>query len=179
MDILTLVEYDLRIHIKPIPNLNFSLVLPYILGPFLIACAQVPKIDSIKPAVTRSAYERRTLLVGRWYGEQPTKDGLVRKSLMERRRDGTYTVKFQLSKSGVKNQEQVEAGIWGVAGSIYFTATREMLDGENFRAVNTTDPVFYDGYTILNLDENKFHYKAIDDGDEFVVKKVSDKFMLP
>lgn len=142
------------------------------------ACAQVSKINSVKPENSAELSARRAMLIGKWYSEIPTKDGLIRKSLMERRRDGSYTVRFQLFKGATKTLDQIEAGIWGISGNIYFTATREMLVGEVFKTLDTTDSTFYDGYEILKLEPDRFTYKSLEMGDVFEVRKVADTFKL-
>ena len=153
----------------------FKILLVALLLP---ACAHVSKINSVKPENSTELSARRALLIGKWYSEIPTKDGLIRKSLMERRRDGSYTVRFQLFKGATKTLDQIEAGIWGISGNIYFAATREMLVGEVFKALDTTDPTFYDGYEIQKLEADRFTYKSLDMGDVFEVRKVADSFKL-
>lgn len=143
------------------------------------ACAHKPAIDSVKAPLPGGSQQRREMLIGSWYAELPTKDGLLRKSLMQRRRDGTYTIKFQLFQGDKKVSEQVEAGLWGVSGHAYFTMTREMLYKNDFRAIDTTDASFYDAYRIIELKPDFFRYVSFEFNDEFSAKKVSDKLTLP
>jgi hypothetical protein len=154
-----------------------------ILLPLLAGCSSAPKINSqkinsMKPDAPADHQARRNLLIGNWYGEAATKDGQFRKALMNRRADGTYTVKFQLFKNQTKTIEQVEAGLWGISGNIYFTITREMLEGETFTPVQTDDATYYDAYKIAELTPEAFRYTNQDTGDEFLAKKVSDEFKL-
>lgn len=144
----------------------------------LASCAQSAKIEAIKSGSSEDQTMRRNWLVGSWYGEATTKDGGFRKALMQRRMDGTYTIKFQLFKNNIKTLEQVEAGIWGISGNIYFTATREMLYKSNFEPIDTSDATYYDAYTILALEEDYFKYKSQHSADVFIVKKVPDNFKL-
>jgi hypothetical protein len=144
----------------------------------LLSCAHTPKIDSIKPDVGAPLKVERDMLVGSWYAEIPTKDGGLRKSLLQRRRDGTFTIKFLLFRNKEKVLEQVEAGFWGVSGNIYFTITREMLDKDVFKPVDTGDANYYDAYRVIDLNSKHFNYTSLDSDNEFTVKKVPDNFKL-
>lgn len=118
-------------------------------------------------------------MMGRWLGEADTKDGKHSKWLMERRLDGSYTVKFQLFQASKKVLEQIEVGVWGISAGIYFTMTREMIEGMESRPVDTTLATYYDAYDVLSLDDSTFRYRSRESGDVFTVKKVADSFRLP
>lgn len=154
--------------------------MKYIFLMFLLlsACAQNHKIDSMKPLSSSEAQSRRNFMVGKWYGEAQTKDGFLRKSLMHRRADGTFTVQFQLYQANELKLDQTEAGIWGLVDNIYFTATREMLNVKDFAPVDTTDATYYDVYNVIYLDENRMEYKQISSDNSFNIKKVADNFKL-
>lgn len=144
----------------------------------IIGCSSLDKIHSIKPGANDDASARRELLIGKWYGEATTIEGSTRKSLMQRRADGTYTIKFQIWFNGKLKEQQVEAGIWGVSGPIYFTATREMLLGSEFKSVPVDDPTYYDAYQIESLSKDVFAYKSVETPDSFRVQRVPESFEI-
>ncbi len=160
--------------------MKYVLSLYYLLAfAFLSSCTHVAKIDSVKMASSLDIQVRREMLVGKWYAENPTKEGQIRKSLIERRLDGTFTVQFQLYENEKKVLDQVEAGYWGISNYIYFTITREMLSGVKFRPVDTKNATFYDGYNILELTHQFFRYTSLETSTEYIVERVPSNFKLP
>lgn len=137
-----------------------------------------PKIDSYKVDPKISEVADRSMLVGSWYGEQSTKDGLLRKSLVIRKKNGAFTAHFQLFDKEKKVTEAVESGYWGLSGNIYFTVTREFLKGEKFEPFDTTDASYYDAYVMMEIKSDSNRYKAVSSDNVFESKKVSDSFRL-
>lgn len=97
---------------------------------------------------------------------------------MHRRKDGTYTSVFRQFKDGKETIKQTEAGLWGYVNGIYFTLTREMLDHENFKAVDTTQGEYYDAYKVLKFDGKELTYKDLLYGNEYTVRKVPDNYIF-
>jgi hypothetical protein len=132
-----------------------------------------------KPASPETQRARRDQMVGKWFGEADMKEGGRRWWLKDARRDGTFTIKFHSTMPDGKARDQVEAGIWGVSGNVYFTATREMWDGHAFREIDATDGTYYDAYEITAFDGQSMSYRNLDTGSEFRVKKVPASFTGP
>jgi len=137
-----------------------------------------PLIDKVKPESTLVQEKDRKQYVGRWLGEEKTKDQSVLKWLMIRRIDGGYTVTFKEFKNSKMIFEQTEAGYWGVVSGIYFTMAREVLEGENFVPLDVSKPEFYDAYKIIKFDGKIMRYKNLESNTEFQVEKMSDTFKL-
>lgn len=135
-------------------------------------------IDKVKPQSTLEQENNRKQYVGRWLGEEKTKEQSILKWLMIRRIDGGYTVNFKEFKNSKVIFEQTEAGYWGVVGDIYFTMTREVLVGENFVPLDVTKPEFYDAYKILKFDGKIMRYKSFEPANVFQVEKMPDTFKL-
>ncbi|HET7834047.1 MAG TPA: hypothetical protein VFK88_13890 [Gallionella sp.] len=146
----------------------------------LVGCATpASTINSGKP-LNQSSEQRRLILIGKWYGEAPTKDGLKQLELVEKRVDGTQKIHFKLTdKFGKVMSDTTEVGDWGVSGPIYFSITRGWLHDGKVSPTDPTSAFFYDAYEILELTETTFRYKSVETGDQFVVRKVSDSFQMP
>jgi hypothetical protein len=139
-------------------------------------CLPVLQTDE-KPEVFADSVNRAQL-IGRWVGESKVKNGgPTVKTLSERRADGTFVVQFRMEGGG-KVREQVEAGLWGFSGGIYFTLTRAIKHGARFDPVDATDASFYDAYKALVISPSEFSYRSLSTGAEFKVKKVGEDFQL-
>jgi len=44
----------------------------------LTGCTSIPSVDGSKPADDEAAFQQRALMVGKWFGDSPTKDGAER-----------------------------------------------------------------------------------------------------
>ena len=146
---------------------------------FSIGCETARKSNVKYSASTYSA-NNRSLMIGKWLGEMVNDQGEQQKWLVTRSSDGTYKIQFQTSKPGAQYcREQIEVGTWGVSGPIYFTTTKGALKGDQFLPADLEDPVFYDAYEILYLDEDTMKYHHVDMDVTFQVHKVADDFELP
>ncbi len=137
------------------------------------------KITDNKPYLSKSQKETWGLMVGKWYGSQPTTSGGRKNEIMERHLDGTYRIKFRVVSKDHIVKESVEVGHWGVSGPIYFSIFRGWLKGEKLTSSRGSDPYNYDAYRIINLTNESFEYEHISTGTKFVVSKVPSDFDFP
>lgn len=103
-------------------------ILPIII---LVGCSHAPQVQYNDPEVTREEEERRSLLIGKWKGEN---------SFLELKTSGEYVVS---DFSGEVTQE----GIWGVSGRIYFN-------------LNKKSPSLYEKYKIMKLNPEFFEIQS-------------------
>ncbi|MGH2509789.1 MAG: hypothetical protein ACRDHZ_20615 [Ktedonobacteraceae bacterium] len=136
-------------------------------------------INSEKPSLTLSQDETWNLLIGKWYGSQPTKDGGVKKEIMERSPQGTYQVTFRVYDKEGKYKEQTETGYWGVSGPVYFTIFRGWVEGDHLSPSNPSNPYNYDAYKIIKLNSEVFEYESYNSRDKYATKKVHQDFEFP
>lgn len=137
------------------------------------------EITSVKPSLPSSQEEAWNLLIGKWYGSQPTKDGGEKKEIVERSPQGTYQITFRIYGKDGQYKEQTEAGQWGVSGPVYFTIFRGWVKGNRFSPSNPADPYNYDAYRIIKLNNEEFGYENYSSGNRYIVKRVSDDFVFP
>ena len=119
------------------------------------------------------------MMVGKWYGNQPTKDGGLRQQLIQRAPDGTYGITFRVTNQDGEIIEQTEVGQWGVSGPVYFSIFRGWLDGDEFIPADSADPYNYDAYRILTLTSDFFEYEHVTTGNRFTLERVSNDFDFP
>ncbi|WP_445364935.1 hypothetical protein ACJJJB_11410 [Microbulbifer sp. ANSA001] len=136
-------------------------------------------ITSAKPSLTFSQEETWNLMLGKWYGSQPTKDGGKRQEIVERFPQGTYKITFRTYDKDGKIKEQTEAGQWGVSGPVYFTIFRGWVEDNHLSPSNPADPFNYDAYRIIKLDNEMLEYESYSSGNKYVIKKVSNDFQFP
>ena len=113
-------------------NILKSFILVFVLAVTGCASNQTSQkeITSTKPALTLSQEDAWNILIGKWYGSQPTKEGGYKQEIMERFPEGTYKITFRVYDKNGQAKEQTEVGHWGVSGPIYFTiflSLRKML----------------------------------------------------
>lgn len=138
-----------------------------------------PPIDPVKPDVPKSAVRLRDMMLGYWFGESPTKDGGRRMQIVERRRDGTMTIRFRVIDPAGKVHEQTQVEFWGISGPIYFTIMRGWLEGMRFDPADPTQADYYDAYEILLLTDQAFWYRHVTTGSEYRIDKVVPDFDFP
>lgn len=145
----------------------------------LAACSTTPKVDAIKPEDSTGIAERRALMLGTWFGDTETKEGGRRMHIVDRYTDGTMRIRFRIIKADGSIFEQQEVAIWGIAGPIYFSATQGFVENNKMLRADTSDPHLYDAYEILELDEDTFRYRHVDNGNEYEIDKVDSSFDFP
>lgn len=119
-----------------------------------------PLERSPAPAPTRPVTPDpdRDRLVGLWMGEAQDSAGRTRKWTTRRNADGSYRTDFVRIDNADSRDSQIEVGVWGVAGGIYFTAVRAYLHGEQLVQADTTDPDLYDAYRVERISDQVFEY---------------------
>jgi hypothetical protein len=158
---------------------KFPLAVALTMLAAFMGCASAPgPTHAVKPYWMPNQEKGRSLLAGRWYGSSSLREGGKREWLMERRIDGTFTVKFRVTDATGKPGDQVEAGYWGFSGGILYTITREILRGDRFHEVDTRNATFNDAYTFTEMTYNRLRYRSIDTEAEYAVERVSADFKL-
>lgn len=136
-------------------------------------------ITADKPSLSLSQEQAWKMMIGKWYGKQPTKEGGIREEIIERYSQGTYKVTFRFQDKGGKLESKTEAGTWGIAGPIYFTVFRGFVDSGHFSPTDPNDPYNYDAYEVSKLNTEEFEYQSVTSGNRFALKKVPDNFDFP
>lgn len=138
----------------------------------LISCAITSDVERIKISETDETVAQRQLLIGTWGGEASVSGGGIRHWVITRNPDGTYKTDFTHKGVAAVPEMQSEAGIWGVSGGIYFTATRGFVHQGVVKWADTNDPSLYDTYRIVSLDDTVFEYESLSTGNRFLVRKI-------
>jgi hypothetical protein len=139
------------------------------------ACA-TQEASSENREITR---KNRSLLIGRWYGDEHLRSGTHQRWLVTREADGTFEVEFDVTLSNGRREHGFESGTWGIRHPIYFTTTRESGPSRSDMAtLDPTDPRLYDAYEIVELDDEVFTYVSFASGNQFSVRRVDDDFSL-
>ncbi len=132
-----------------------------------------------KPEVKVSEERRWTLMIGKWYGSQPTKEGGLKQHIVERYPNGSYKIIFKVTDSNGGTKESVEVGNWGISGPIYFTIFRGWLHGSELEQSNPSSPYNYDAYNIVSLADEHFEYSHVTTGNSYKIQRVSADFEFP
>lgn len=146
---------------------------------FLSACTTTPKVDAMKPEESKGAAERRSLMIGTWFGDTETVDGGRKMHIVDRYADGTMRIRFKVIGGDEKVFEQSEISVWGISGEIYFTATRGYIEGDKIVPADTSRAYLYDAYQILEINEDTFRYRHVSNGNEYQIDKVQPGFDFP
>tara|TARA_B100000768_G_C11165037_1_gene326208 strand:+ start:320 stop:814 length:495 start_codon:yes stop_codon:yes gene_type:complete len=158
-------------------------IIALFVGLALTGCAttntSTVTVTSQKPSLSLAQEETWDLMIGKWYGSQPTKDGGKKQTIMERSPQGTYKITFRVFDKDGKYKEQAEVGHWGVSGPVYFTMFRGWIKGDQLSPSNPSDPFNYDAYKIIKLNKDVFEYEDYSTGDKYVTKKVPNDFQFP
>ncbi|MCR8921648.1 hypothetical protein NO559_02620 [Dasania sp. GY-MA-18] len=148
----------------------------------LVGCASTQTspqpVAFAKPDLSISQEDQWQLMAGKWYGEQPTKDGGTRKWIVERFIDGAYRVDFLNVKNDGVIEKLSEVGQWGVSGPVYFSSFRGWLKDETIKFSDPSNPYNYDAYRIIQLNDKIFEYEHYSSGNRFTVKRVTSDFEL-
>ncbi len=136
------------------------------------------EITASKPELSTSSKMMWQLMVGRWYGSQPTIDGGSRDWVVERFVNGTYKTRFVFFKPDGSVEEQTEYGEWGISGGIYFSITKGRIENERLIPNDRTDPYHRNAYKIVELNDDEFVYESLSTGNHFSVIKVDEAFRI-
>jgi hypothetical protein len=145
----------------------------------LTACTSVAPVDAIKPDDSMATTERRSKMIGTWFGDAATKDGGRKMHIVQRLADGTQRIDFKVIGQDGTVTEQSEIGVWGISGPIYFVAIRGFIEGQQVYQADTSRPYLYDAYEILQLTPQVFRYRHIENGNEYTISRVEDGFSFP
>jgi hypothetical protein len=131
------------------------------------------EISAVKPSLTQDKKAQRTAFIGKWESSQPTKEGGVRKTIMDRQSDSRYVVEFTvLNEKSEVSYKQKEFGFWGVSGGIYFTMYRGSIENDEFFPVDPNNAYNYDTYQITDISDNKLVYKSLSSENIFTYTRV-------
>jgi hypothetical protein len=136
-------------------------------------------VDEAKPSLTTSQRESWQLMIGRWYGDQPLKEGGRKQWVATRAADGTYRIDFVHTTADGAVNKSSEVGHWGVSGPVYFSSFRGWIEANMFRRADPTDPYNYDAYRITRIDANVFEYEHFTTRERFSVRRVAADFEIP
>ncbi len=130
------------------------------------------EIIEIKPELKEDKVSLRNSFIGKWYSEQPTKEGGVRKTTIERVPDSRYLVTFEVyDKENQLTLIQKEFGLWGVSGGVYFTMFKGWVENDEFNKADPNDAYNYDSYKIISTSSNELEYQSLSTGNKFTYIK--------
>ncbi|WP_139169352.1 hypothetical protein [Microbulbifer yueqingensis] len=135
-------------------------------------------IQAVKSTEDLDSEKKWALMTGRWYGNQPTKEGGNREQIIERYPDGTYKVDFRIHKMDGSFEAHSEVGYWGVSGPIYFSIFKGWLQDGKILPSSPSNPYNYDAYEIVSLSEETFKYRSFRSDNKFTLIKVGAEFQL-
>lgn len=128
--------------------------------------------------ISADQQQQHKAMLGKWYGNQPLKEGGTHEWVMQRGDQGQYLAEFKTTDKNGNVRRQSEVGLWGVSGDVYFTIFMGYPHPDGIHLVDSSDPYNYDAYYILNLDETAFEYKNARSGSTYKVIKKPDDFVL-
>ncbi|ODN65962.1 hypothetical protein [Methylophaga muralis] len=147
---------------------------------FLVGCETTQtsskSVAIAKPNLSISQEDQWHLMVGKWYGNQPSKEGGAKQWIVERYPNGNYRIDFRTIKNDGNIESSSEVGQWGVSGPVYFSSFRGWLEGDNVKPSDPSDPYNYDAYQIIKLNNEIFEYEHFLTGNRFTLKRVSSDF---
>jgi hypothetical protein len=138
-----------------------------------------PPVSATKSLTPETVTHLRHLLIGCWYGDQPTKEGGRKQWIAQRHSDGTFRIRFRISNGRGYVEEQVESGDWGVSSRFMVYVTKSLSNDTLREKVPASDPYYWDIYEILEVDSVHLEYLAVATGNRFLVRKVPFDFTMP
>ncbi|TAP41297.1 hypothetical protein [Alteromonas sp. KUL49] len=156
--------------------MNFKIAL-VIFTVLMLGCTDTrtsnDEIVEIKPWLNEDKVAARNNFIGSWYSEQPTTDGGLRKTTIERAHDGRYLSTFEIyNQERILIQTKREVGLWGVSGGIYFTMLQGWIKDDEFQEANPNDAYYYDAYKIISTSRFELTYQSLSTGNKFTYIKV-------
>jgi hypothetical protein len=154
----------------------YALLMALLVGSASAQERIAPLERSIAPAPTPQITPDpdRDRLIGRWMGEAEDASGRTLKWTTQRNADGSYRTDFVRIDNEDSRDSQIEVGVWGLAGGIYFTAVRAYLHGGQLKQADTTDPDLYDAYKVEKLSAESFEYTDLRTQRRIRVVKLPD-----
>lgn len=158
-------------------------LLGLLLVVLLAGCAArspgIPPINTSAPVTSVEAQARRDLLVGTWYGSQPTADGGRSEEIAVLHPDGAFEFYFRRTDAAGDVSSWGDAGFWGLVRDIHFTIKLAAIEDELFLPVDTSEVAHYSAYRVIELTESGFVYESLVTGNVFSLERVDDQFKLP
>ncbi len=164
--------------------MKLAALLPFLAAFLLTGCATPSPEDSLvdalgaldaAPSIQSKVYPQK--IVGRWYGDQPTREG-GRKRWSPRYTAGGYLdIEFIITDRSGEATVTRDNCIWAVHGDFLLT-TELRPDGPRKWAVRS-EPQAWIVYKIIHLDDSEFRYRSLITGVEYVVHRVADNFEIP
>lgn len=139
----------------------------------------LPPIDVDAPLTSAEAQARRDLLVGTWYGDQPTADGGRAREIARLHPDGAFELYFRRTNAAGEETSWGDAGFWGLVRDLHFTITLANIDDGVFLPADTTDAARYSVYRVIELTGTSFVYQSLVTGNVYSLERVDDLFELP
>lgn len=128
-------------------------------------------------AGTAQAFEAAQL-TGRWYGEA-LRDGQQHRFLIHRRADGSFEMDYRIYLEGTLMMARKQSGEWALQdGSTYRTRTTRISDDTGSYAPSTATGYHEDLYTVVSADTHEVKTRHQKSGNETVVRRVADDFVL-
>lgn len=131
------------------------------------------------PDIPEQQLQQRNLMVGKWYGSQPIKEGGYREWIVARSRDGNYQIAFRHHSADGGYTQSVEVGDWGVSGGIYFSIFKGTVVNGSIEPSDPTEPANYNAYRLIKLNAQVMEYEHITSGNRFALKRVTPSFVFP
>lgn len=156
-------------------NIFFTLLVMFLSGCATTNTSNIA-IDYEKTGLTYNQEKTWEIMIGKWYGSQPVKDGGTRQWIAERSDDGTYKITFRRYGKNGEIEEQTEVGYWGVSGPIYFSIFKGWVKDGYLEPSNPRDPYNYDAYRIISLTDSVMEYESASSGNRYTLKKVATDF---
>lgn len=98
-------------------------------------------------------------------------------SLMDIKRDGTYSETWRTLEKNGRIKSAVEKGRWGISGNIFFTITTGRAEeGGAMADVDQSNAYYYDAYFIDNANKDENTIRHIITDETFVSRRVGDDF---
>jgi hypothetical protein len=158
---------------------QFGLLLVVLVAGCAVGAPSIPAVDTAAPLTSAEAQARRDLLVGTWYGSQPTVEGGRAEEIAVLRHDGTFEIYFRRTDAAGNVTSFGDAGLWGLVRDIHFTITLATIEDELFLPVDTSEAALYSAYRVIELTESGFVYESLVTGNVYALDRVDDQFELP
>lgn len=112
------------------------------------------------------------MLIGTWFGEQPTKESGIKEWQITNRIDGTYEITYKVTNSNGASHVSTEFGLWGISGDIYFMITKYWDRYGEYSLSDSKDAFSYTAYKVEHISSSKLIYKSYKSGNKYVVNKI-------
>jgi hypothetical protein len=133
-------------------------------------------VDEVKSPLSLSWEDKRSLLVGAWFGDQPTEKGGRHMWINHRSNDGTYKSHSRLIDASGKREDTIALGDWSVEGDIFSSIRTGVLKGDKVVAADPANPHKRYDYRILNLTGEMFECQRVDSNAKMTSRRVPADF---